>query len=178
MRRSEGQRGVSAQAITIRLLGAGDAALYRDIRLEGLAQHPDAFSSAFETEKTEPLSRFAERLESSDVFGAFRGGELLGVLGFFIHSGPKRAHKGALWGLYVRPQGRRAGIGRQLMEAAVAHAGLHVELVQLTVTSSNRVARRLYASLGFIEYGIETNALKVDGRYYDDVLMAKALTAR
>jgi len=165
-------------AITIRRLGAGDAPLYRDIRLEGLAQHPEAFSSAVETEKAEPLRRFAERLESSDVFGAFRDGELLGVLGFFIHSGPKRAHKGALWGLYVRPQGRRAGIGRQLMEAAIVHARQHVELVLLTVTSTNTIARRLYTSLGFVEYGIEKNALKVDGRYYDDVLMAKPLTAR
>jgi ribosomal protein S18 acetylase RimI-like enzyme len=165
-----------ADTFTIRLLGAGDAATYRDIRLEGLAQHPEAFSSAFETEKGEPLRRFAERLESSDVFGAFRGGELLGVLGFFIHSGPKRVHKGALWGLYVRPQGRRMGIGRQLMEAAVAHACQHVELLMLTVTSSNDIARGLYRSLGFIEYGIEKNALKVDGRYYDDVLMAKALS--
>ena len=35
-------------------------------------------------------------------------------------------------------------------------------------------ARRLYASLGFIEYGLEKNALKVGDRYLDDVLMVRS----
>jgi hypothetical protein len=32
-----------------------------------------------------------------------------------------------------------------------------------------------YARLGFLEYGVEKNALKQAGRYYDEVLMAKDL---
>ena len=43
------------------------------------------------------------------------------------------------------------------------------------MTSVNQPARQLYAGFGFVEYGIEKNALKADGRYYDDVLMAKPL---
>jgi RimJ/RimL family protein N-acetyltransferase len=39
----------------------------------------------------------------------------------------------------------------------------------------NEQARNLYARLGFLEYGVEKNALKQDGRYYDNVLMAKDL---
>jgi RimJ/RimL family protein N-acetyltransferase len=50
-------------------------------------------------------------------------------------------------------------------------------LVQLTVVRENEEARRLYASMGFLEYGIEKNGLKQNGRYYDEVLMAKDLTA-
>ena len=53
--------------------------------------------------------------------------------------------------------------------------GEHVELIQLTVVSENEAARRLYADLGFVEYGIERNALKQGGRYYDEILMAKDL---
>ena len=161
--------------IDLRRLSAADAALYRGIRLEALAQHPDAFSSAYETENAEPLRWFAERLEHSDVFGAFRGTALLGVVGFIVQHGPKRAHKGVIWGLYVRPDARRSGVARRLLEHAIIHARRYVELVQLTVTSVNQPARQLYASLGFVEYGIEKNALKADGRYYDDVLMAKPL---
>ena len=52
-----------------------------------------------------------------------------------------------------------------------------MELLQLTVVSGNKPARRLYDSLGFIEYGIEKNSLKQDGRYWDEVLMAKPLSA-
>jgi len=162
-------------AIKLRRLSPADAAAYRDIRLEALARHPEAFSSAFETERGQSLDWFADRLESSTVFGALQGSELLGVVGFFVQAGPKRAHKGAIWGLYVRASARRAGVGRMLMEAAIGHARPRVELVQLTVTSTNSAARALYARLGFVEYGIEKNALKVDGRYYDDVLMAKPL---
>jgi ribosomal protein S18 acetylase RimI-like enzyme len=40
----------------------------------------------------------------------------------------------------------------------------------------NEPARRLYARLGFVEYGIERNSLKHKGRYYDEILMAKDLT--
>jgi hypothetical protein len=39
----------------------------------------------------------------------------------------------------------------------------------------NETARRLYARLGFVEYGIEKNSLKYGGRYYDEILMAKDL---
>jgi len=50
-----------------------------------------------------------------------------------------------------------------------------VELIQLAVVSDNEQARRLYERLGFLEYGLEKKSLKQDGRYYDEVLMAKDL---
>jgi RimJ/RimL family protein N-acetyltransferase len=43
------------------------------------------------------------------------------------------------------------------------------------VVSDNEQVRRLYERLGFLEYGIEKKALKQDGRYYDEVLMARDL---
>ena len=46
---------------------------------------------------------------------------------------------------------------------------------KLTVVSENEAARRLYRTLGFIEYGLERRALKQNGRYYDEVLMVKFL---
>jgi ribosomal protein S18 acetylase RimI-like enzyme len=77
--------------------------------------------------------------------------------------------------MYVRPQSRRAGVGRRLVETIIDFARERVELIQLSVVTDNEQARRLYASLGFVEYGIEKNALKQDGRYYDELLMAKDL---
>ena len=47
--------------------------------------------------------------------------------------------------------------------------------MKLAVVADNVVARRLYASLGFTEYGIEMHSLKVEGRYLDEVLMVKIL---
>jgi RimJ/RimL family protein N-acetyltransferase len=162
--------------VTVRRLLLADACIYRDIRLEALLTHPEAFSSAYETESAEPLASFVSRLERSAVFGAFEGSELIGIAGFFNQTGRKHAHKGMLWGMYVRSKARRAGIGRRLAEAVIDHASRQVELIQLTVVSGNEPARRLYASLGFSEYGTEQNALKHDGRYWDEVLMARPLT--
>ena len=55
--------GVSEAGITIRRLSPEDAALFREIRLEGLRRDPDAFSSTFEDESGKELSFFAERLD-------------------------------------------------------------------------------------------------------------------
>ena len=166
---------MSAAHMEIQRLTQADAdvVLYRDIRLEALKADPEAFGSTFEIENSQPLTWFSDRLGSSTVLGVFCDAKLVAIAGFAIQQGQKEAHKGTLWGMYVRPAERRTGIGRRLVEAIVDLARHRVELIQLTVVRDNEQARRLYASLGFREYGVETNALKQDGRYYDEVLMAK-----
>ena len=166
--------------VQIRQLTPKDAALYRSIRLEGLKKSPEAFGSTFEAEFTKPLAWFFDRLSSSVVFGAIRDAKILdakilGVAGFAVRDGEKEAHKGLLWGMYVRPDARGAGVARRLVEAVIAYARARVELIQLSVVVGNEQARRLYARLGFVEYGIEKNSLKYCGRYYDEILMAKEL---
>ncbi len=166
---------MTAAPIDLRRLGPEDAASYREIRLEALSESPHAFSSTFESERDRPLDRFAARLADDLVLGAFSGPQLVGVAGFYMQPKPKHRHKGMLWGMYVRPEHRAAGIGRMLVEAIIRHARQRVELLQLFVVSDNTAARRLYASLGFVEYGIERHATKYRGQYHDDVLMALPL---
>jgi ribosomal protein S18 acetylase RimI-like enzyme len=161
----------------IRRMAPADAVLYRDIRLESLQRNPEAFASTFEHEESQPLTWFADRLAAADVLGAFDDSTVLGTAALSIHQGPKHAHKGVLWGMYVRPNARRAGLGRRLVEGIIELARSRVELIQLTVVQENVQAQRLYANLGFVGYGIEKNALKQNGRYYDEILMAKALTS-
>ena len=156
----------------IRLLTPADAAPYRTVRLEALATHPEAFTSTFEREQEKPLAWFEERLTASDVFGAFIAGELVGTAGFRREDGAKTAHKAVLWGMYVRPGARRSGTGRLLVDAVVAHAAKRVEQLQLVVVSENEAALRLYTAAGFVEYGRGVKALKHNGRYYDETLMA------
>lgn len=166
---------VSPANVTVRRLLPEEAALYRDIRLDALKSDPDAFGSTFGEESKQPLHLFTKRLETSAVFGAFAGSELVGVVGFFVKPSCKEAHKGVLVGMYVRPGARTGGIGRRLVEAVIDHARQKVEVVQLTVIKENQRAVRLYARLGFVEYGVERKSLKQDGRYWDEVLMAKPL---
>jgi hypothetical protein len=53
---------VDATQIQVRRLTSADAALYRDIRLEGLRCSPEAFGSTFEAENARPLTSFSELL--------------------------------------------------------------------------------------------------------------------
>jgi RimJ/RimL family protein N-acetyltransferase len=163
--------------VQIRRLAPEDAQLYRAIRLEALRLNPEAFGSTFEVENTHPRSWFAERIGSCEVFGAFANNELVGVVGLLRNKGRKEQHKTYLWGMYVRAASRNAGIGRCLVETVLAYARSQVELIQLAVVSNNDQARRLYASLGFVEYGIERKSLKHEGQYFDEILMAKDLQA-
>jgi len=170
---------MSTDDIEIRRLAQeapADAVLYRDIRLEALQANPEAFGSTFELENARPLSWFSDRLGDSTVLGAFRNAKLVAIAGFAVQQGQKMAHKGILWGMYVRPAARKASVGRRLVEAICNLARQQVELIQLTVVRDNEQARSLYTRLGFLEYGVEKNALKQDGRYYDQVLMAKDLS--
>ncbi len=152
-----------------------DAELYRAIRLESLKTAPESFGSDFATESTRPLAWFAERLAGGAMFGAFHGEELLGIAGFYVEPTIQRAHKGVIWGVYVRPKARSAGVARRLIEAVLAEAKGRVEQVNLVVERRNLHARRLYASLGFVEYGLEKNAIRIGDRYFDDVLMTRRL---
>lgn len=166
---------MDAAQIQIRRLAPTDAALYRDIRLEALRCNPEAFGSTFDAENAQPLTLFADRIGGSNVFGAFHDSKLVGIAGLLIGKGQKEAHKGRLVGMYVRPSARKVGVGRRLVETIIEFARQRVELIQLAVVSDNEPARRVYERLGFVEYGLEKKALKQDGRYYNEVLMAKDL---
>src|SRR5580704_13049829 len=170
------RHGIMGEAMTdhpriqVRRLIEADAPLFREIRLEALRLSPEAFGSSFEQESERSLGQFEETLRMSDVFGAFRDADLVGMAGYRAQAGAKQAHKGYLWGMYVRPAARGTGVGRQLVEAVLGHARERVELVQLTVVSENQTAQQLYRRLGFVAYGHEIHSLKQGGRYYDEVL--------
>ena len=160
----------------IRHLMPEDAGLYREIRLEALQLSSEAFGSSLEHEGVQPVSYFREAVTKTDIFGAFLETALVGVAGFRRQAGAKQAHKGVLWGMYVRPMARGTGAAKSLVRAVLDHARERVELVQLTVVSENETAQRLYRSCGFVAYGHEVHSLKQGGRYYDELLMAIALT--
>jgi ribosomal protein S18 acetylase RimI-like enzyme len=166
---------MSADATT-RRLNPDDAESFRAIRLEALKANPEALGNTFEVEDKLDVAWFAGRLENSHVIGAFRDGELVGTAGFAIQQGEKNAHKGRLWGMYVRPSSRNLGVGHLLVSAVLEVARENVELIQLNVVRENRPARRLYESVGFLEFGMERKASKQGDKYYDEALMALDFT--
>ena len=57
----------------------------------------------------------------------------------------------------------------ELLKQAKKCDGL--EQIKLAVVSDNSSAKKLYRSLGFKTYGVEPNALKYNGKYFDEDLM-------
>ena len=164
----------------VRVLVPVDAAAFQALRLQGLLECPSAFASSHEEEVAVPLATVAERLaEQPDraTFGAFDGPALVGVLGLQREAMRKLAHKALVWGLYVAPPARRAGVGARLLAAALAHASnpMRVRQVTLGVNAGNLAALALYRRLGFEPFGLEPGFLRVDGELHDEVLMLRIL---
>jgi len=163
----------------IRRLGPADAADYRSIRLAALQGDALAFGSTYAAESGRSLSEFARRLETSIVYGAYAEDRIVGMAGFKPYEGARERHKAFVWGTYVRPEERRRGAARALIEAVLDDARGSIEQLVLAVVSDNSAAVALYRELGFEVYGTEPRALKSDDAYADEILMVRFLfTAR
>lgn len=151
----------------IRRLTADDAAAYRALRLRGLREHPDAFTSSHEEDATLPLETSVKRLraDTQTFWGAFdEAGSLAGIVGLERNLRAKNRHKAMVVGMYVAPEAAGRGAGRALLQALLGTARAEeLELLVLTVTEGNGPAAALYERCGFRSFGIEPRAIKVDG---------------
>jgi ribosomal protein S18 acetylase RimI-like enzyme len=159
----------------IRRLAPADAGDYRAIRLAALEGDAVAFGSTYAAEVGRGLSEFAQRLETSAVYGAYCGARIAGMAGFKQLDGARERHKAFVWGTYVRPELRRRGIARGLMNAVLEGASVVVEQLTLAVVRDNTAAIALYRELGFEIYGTEPRALRDGAGYADEVLMVRFL---
>lgn len=156
----------------VRLLTPANALAFRDIRLAGLATDPRAFSADWGEESQRNIGWFAERLASSDVFGVDdTDGGLCAVTGLAIPTNPKQAHKGHVWGVYVRPDARGRGLAAALLAAVIASAHGRVEALHLGVGTYNLAAIRVYGAAGFVGTGHEARALRIGDDYIDEMTM-------
>ena len=151
----------------IRRLGPADAHLYRALRLRALRENPDAFTSSYEQDSMQPVEAAAARLGAHPFWGAYAGSELYGFVGLERETRAKNRHKATVVGMYVATEVAGQGVGRALLEALLAHArGQGIQSLVLTVTDGNAPALRLYEAAGFRSFGIEPDAIRVDGRSY------------
>ena len=157
-----------AMETLVRKLTADDAEAFQALRLEGLANHPCEFGTAYEEEASLSIEEIERRLDAGQVHGAFQGDELAALAGFRRFDRLKKRHKAELFGVYVGKDFRGLGLGEAIVREVIAVArGDDVEQLLATVASLNRPARALYAKLGFETFGHEPRAQKVGDRYYD-----------
>lgn len=163
----------------IRLLHEDDWAAFRQLRLLATVESPLAIWPTYDEEARRAPAEVRARIlptAHQAVFGAFAGADLVAIAGVRRDPLAQVAHKAMVWGVYVHPAHRRGGLARRLLGAACAHArALGALQAHLAVNAANPRALALYDSLGFIPYGREPRALRVDGVFYDEILMARPL---
>ena len=144
--------------LTVRSFAPDEWRLYRDLRLHALQESPDAFGSTYAHETQRFDREWASRLSRGvsspwDLpLVAEVSAEPCGLAWVRIaEDAPAIAH---LYQMWVTPKRRRQGIGRALLDAAVAwarKAGAHT--IVLDVTGGNHDAMRLYERAGFVPTG-------------------------
>jgi ribosomal protein S18 acetylase RimI-like enzyme len=162
----------------VRQLAAADAEAFSALRREVTADNPIAMGLTMDEELSRSIEGFRTQLsfpEPNAAFGAFVERRLVGCAAVAWPSKfPSSRHKVDLWGVFVSPRLRRGGIGRALVEKAVAHAHAHgARRVNLTVYLPNASAVKLYESLGFVHCGAEPEAICIGGVYYDGLRMSR-----
>lgn len=168
--------------ITIRPALPEDAAALRILRIEALANTPEAFAADLPAAQAETVERWVERiannaLENSGVICvAASPDRLVGMTGLGRGHWPKTRHSGVIWGVYVSPDWRDAHLAEALIEECLAWGrAQEVRIVKLGVVTTNLPAIRCYARCGFTVYGLEPHAICYNGIYYDELLMSRSV---
>ncbi len=169
--------------LLVRSLTARDAAPYQALRLQALRDSPASFSASYDDEAGRSLAEIEARVTPAEdgsvcMFGAFADETLVGFVAFVRPQRAKLAHCAELAGMYVAEAFRRRGLGQRLIEALASHARAigGVRQLKLGVARSNAAARRLYEAAGFAGFGVEPDALRVDGVFHDQEHFVLRLT--
>ena len=158
-----------------RLMTLKDIKPYTELRREMLHRCPWAFAAS-------PDDDLASHPESVKVWFGEPEHEVIvidhpeepkrlaTVVGVRRETKTKFRHRASIWGVYTTPDARGHGFGRMAMEAAIglARSWRGVDILQLGVSGNAPEAMRLYLSLGFVEWGIEPDCVRVDGVSYDE----------
>ena len=143
--------------IHVRNIRPEDWHVWRDLRLQALADSPDAFgetlNDAIQRSDSEWIASAATATKAERrLLLAEHEAQPVGMA--LIRVSPGDSTSADLFAMWVRPTTRRAGVGRALVDAATAWAKSQgVTQIILRVTEGNSPAERLYRSAGFVDTG-------------------------
>lgn len=148
---------------------------FRNLRLESLKREPLAFLSSYEDEVKFGNDIWQSRLKN--VLFALDEGEPVGMITFVQRGRKKNEHIADIFGVYVNKRYRRNGLGHRLVRRAISiiQKNTTITKVSLSVSVEQVPAINLYLSNGFKVAGILENEFKVNGKFYDELIMERLL---
>jgi len=142
-----------SQTLTVCRLLADDWQTYRAIRLAMLDESPSAFGGTHAQAVADEERLWRQRLEDNAVIIAMVGALPAGSV-MYSEYGTTEPADGALYGMWVDPGFRGAGVGRALVDAVIAQARAEGKRrLVLHVVAGNDGAGRLYEQAGFVPTG-------------------------
>lgn len=162
----------------VRRLSHGDAAIFYKIRLEALRTHPDAYGSGTADWEHRSLAEIARFLENGNVFGLFDRGALAGIASLVPESGAHQRHVGMVYSVYLSGEVRGMGAFDILMDE-IENCARELGLLQLVLHAGHHNTRAIsaYKRAGYSITGTIPRALCVNGAFFDEAVMVKALDA-
>lgn len=124
------------------------------------------------------LERIGLGRDGSQIFVACLDGRVVGESSAKLHTMSQLSHV-AMLAVQVHPEAQGRGIGRALMEAALAWCRERDAIrIQLFVRADNDRAIALYRSLDFEVEAVRRRFIRApDGRFLDDLSMVRFLDA-
>ncbi|WP_423856184.1 GNAT family N-acetyltransferase [Acidithiobacillus ferrianus] len=159
----------------VRELRQDDDPAYRSLWRDALQQYAQYFRTAAGDDV--PAGIPTRGAEDSFTLGAFEKNALVGIISLERDRGVKLRHKALLFRMFVAPEVAGRGVGKSLLQEALSRAqGIDdLRYIHLTVLERNQRARALYRSLGFVDFALEPEAVRMDADYAGEVQMMRFL---
>lgn len=148
--------------------------IYKEIRLRGLRDEPQAFGSTLAREEAFTTERWLERVRRPYNVIAMEANKPVGTMGAYVSEDePTIAN---IIGVFVASEARGKGVGAKLLNEVLSRIkqNVNIKTVALTVNKEQLPAVSLYEKFGFEITGEEKN-LMGDGQEHEEYRMVLAL---
>ena len=158
---------IPSNPIDVRRLDVEHTEAYVQIRQRMLREEPWSFGSSPADDLDQERQRTCELLADDHwaYLAATLGDAIVSTARLVRANRPKQMHVAAIVSVWTDPAFRGRGLATRVLLAAidVARGWPGIELIELSVSERSEPARRLYESLGFKTWGVQPDAMRVDG---------------
>ena len=148
---------------------------FKSLRLRSLKEEQMAFLSSYDDEANLGKDEWERRIKN--VVFAIVDGKPIGMMTFVLRGRAKNDHIADIFGVYVEKKFRGKGIGNRLLRNVISRIRKNdrISKISLSVVADQTPAVSLYMKYGFKVVGILERELKLNGNYYDELVMEKIL---